>query len=66
MYGHLKVDTADAVVAMMEPIQARYKALREDESALQAVMAKGAARASEKASKTLRAVYDAVGFISPN
>ncbi|WP_221074939.1 tryptophan--tRNA ligase [Agarivorans aestuarii] len=64
MYGHLKVDTADAVVAMMEPIQARYQALREDEAALQAIMAKGAERASEQASKTLRAVYDVLGFIS--
>lgn len=64
MYGHLKVDTADAVVAMMEPIQARYQALRQDEAALQAIMAKGAERASEQASKTLRAVYDVLGFIS--
>ncbi|GGB19698.1 tryptophan--tRNA ligase [Agarivorans gilvus] len=63
MYGHLKVDTADAVVAMMEPIQQRYQALREDEAALQAIMAKGAARASEQASKTLSKVYDVLGFI---
>ncbi|GDY26755.1 MULTISPECIES: tryptophan--tRNA ligase [unclassified Agarivorans] len=63
MYGHLKVDTADAVVAMIEPIQARYQALRDDEAALQAIMAKGAARASEQASKTLEAVYDVLGFI---
>ncbi len=63
MYGHLKVDTADAVVAMMEPIQQRYQALREDETALQAIMAKGAQRASEQASKTLSKVYDVLGFI---
>ncbi|WP_432454719.1 MULTISPECIES: tryptophan--tRNA ligase [unclassified Agarivorans] len=63
MYGHLKVDTADAVVAMMEPIQARYHALREDESALQAIMAKGAARASEQARQTLHSVYEVLGFI---
>jgi len=63
MYGHLKVDTADAVVAMMEPIQQRYQALREDEAALQAIMAKGAERASEQASKTLSKVYDVLGFI---
>lgn len=63
MYGHLKVDTADAVVAMMEPIQQRYQALREDEAALQAIMAKGAARASEQASETLSKVYDVLGFI---
>lgn len=28
MYGHLKGETADAVVALLEPIQQRFHALR--------------------------------------
>lgn len=64
MYGHLKGDVADAVVALIEPVQARYKALREDRAALDAIMKKGAEQASERAAKTLAKVYDAVGFIA--
>ncbi|XOV79684.1 MAG: tryptophan--tRNA ligase [Aestuariibacter sp.] len=63
MYGHLKGDVADAVVALIEPIQARYHALREDRAALDAIMAKGAEQASERAAKTLAKVYEALGFI---
>ena len=63
MYGHLKGDTADAVVSLLEPMQARYKELREDRPALDAIMKDGAERASERAAKTLAKVYEAVGFI---
>lgn len=63
MYGHLKVDVADAVVAMLEPIQAKYHQYREDQAFLNQVMREGAEKASEKASKVITSVYDAVGFI---
>ncbi|GGA63810.1 tryptophan--tRNA ligase [Neiella marina] len=63
MYGHLKGDTADAIVAMIEPIQQKYAELRADADYLHSVMRSGADRASEQASKTLAAVYDKVGFI---
>lgn len=63
MYGHLKGDVADAVVALIEPIQARYHELREDRAALNAIMAKGAEQASARAAETLAKVYEAVGFI---
>lgn len=63
MYGHLKKDTAAAVVAMLEPVQARYAELRADEAALRQLMAVGAEKARAEASKTLSKVYDAVGFI---
>lgn len=65
MYGHLKGDVADAVVALLEPIQQRYHELREDQDTLAAVMEKGAAKASAEAQATLRRVYDAVGFVLP-
>ena len=63
MYGHLKGDTAEAVVAMIEPIQHRFSELRADESYLHEVMKKGAEKAREKASATLADVYEKVGFI---
>ncbi len=64
MYGHLKGDVADAVVALVEPIQARYEALRHDRAYLDDVMKHGAEKASARASKTLQKVYETVGFIA--
>lgn len=63
MYGHLKGDVADAVVALVEPIQEKFRALREDRAYLDGVMKQGAEKASARASETLEKVYDAVGFI---
>ncbi|KAF7768999.1 tryptophanyl-tRNA synthetase [Pseudoalteromonas citrea] len=63
MYGHLKKDTADAVVAMIEPIQSRFKEIREDQNRLDEIMRSGAEKAGARAQTTLKAVYDAVGFI---
>ena len=64
MYGHLKGDVADAVVAMLEPIQEKYHQYRNDQALMEQVMRNGAAKASERASKILTSVYDAVGFIA--
>ncbi|MDP2561022.1 tryptophan--tRNA ligase [Psychrobium sp. 1_MG-2023] len=64
MYGHLKKDTADAVLSFIEPVQTRYHELRQDESALLAIMKDSAERASEKASVTLAKAMDAVGLIA--
>ena len=63
MYGHLKTDVADAVVALVEPIQTTFKELREDRAELDKIMKSGAERASAKASQTVQKVYDAIGFI---
>jgi tryptophanyl-tRNA synthetase len=63
MYGHLKGDVADAVVALLEPIQAKFKALRHDRSELDRIMQEGANKASSRAAVTLAKAYDAVGFI---
>ncbi|GAA6204745.1 MULTISPECIES: tryptophan--tRNA ligase [Thalassotalea] len=64
MYGHLKGDVADAVVAMLEPIQEKYHQYRNDQALMEQVMRNGAEKASERASKILTSVYDAVGFIA--
>jgi tryptophanyl-tRNA synthetase len=63
MYGHLKGDVANAVVALLAPIQQRYQEIRHDQAYLDSVMKAGAEKASARASKILVKVYDAVGFI---
>ncbi len=63
MYGHLKGDVANAVVELLEPIQAKFHEYRADQAFLEEVMRKGAEKASERASKVLAKVYEAVGFI---
>ncbi|MCH8493699.1 MAG: tryptophan--tRNA ligase [Idiomarina sp.] len=65
MYGHLKGDVADAVVAFLEPMQERFHEIRSDEAMMNAVLAKGAAKAREVAADTVRRVYDSVGFVLP-
>lgn len=62
-YGALKGDLADAVVAFMEPLQARYAEFRDDIAGLDAILARGAAAARERAQPTLDAAYEATGFL---
>lgn len=64
MYGHLKGDVAEAVVALLEPIQQKYHQYREDQAFLDQVMREGAEKASAHAREVLAKVYDAVGFIA--
>ncbi|MCK5818207.1 MAG: tryptophan--tRNA ligase [Psychromonas sp.] len=63
MYGHLKVDTADAVIELLQPIQARYDELREDEPALEIIARVGAEKAKSRAKTTLANVYKKIGFL---
>ncbi|WP_375057285.1 tryptophan--tRNA ligase [Zobellella sp. DQSA1] len=63
MYGHLKTETAEAVLAMLEPIQRRFHELREDETELRKVLTMGADKARVKAVQTLEKVYDVIGFV---
>ncbi len=65
MYGHLKTDVADAVIALLEPVQKRFHELRQDQAILQQVMRQGAAAARERAAATLAKVNEAVGFVMP-
>lgn len=63
MYGAFKADVADAIVSMLEPIQQRYKSIREDEEYMCKILQKGSQNAQQRARKTLDIVYDKVGFI---
>ncbi|WP_107850691.1 tryptophan--tRNA ligase [Oceanimonas marisflavi] len=63
MYGHLKTETAEAVLEMLTPIQQRFHELREDETELRRVLTLGADKARAKAVQTLDKVYDVIGFV---
>lgn len=65
MYGHLKGDVAQAVVAMLTPIQAEYARIRADHSYLNDVLKTSASKAREKAAVTLANTYKALGFVAP-
>jgi tryptophanyl-tRNA synthetase len=62
-YGQLKADVADAVIALIEPIQARFGEIRSNAGELDAVLASGADKAREAARTTLADVSDALGLI---
>ena len=65
MYGHLKVAVAEAVVEALTPVRARTLELLEDPAELDSILAAGAHKAREVASKTLADVYERVGFMAP-
>ncbi len=62
-YGELKVDCAEAVVALLEPIQARYAELAADPSGTAAILAEGAAKARAIAAPVLERARAAVGLL---
>jgi tryptophanyl-tRNA synthetase len=63
MYGHLKADTAEIVLAELEPIQKKTKELLADRGELLRLLKLGVAKASTVAEHTCQRVYDAVGFV---
>ncbi len=62
-YGPLKVDTADAVVAMVEPIQARYYELADDPAETARLLKVGADKAREIAATTMDRARRNVGLL---
>jgi tryptophanyl-tRNA synthetase len=63
-YGDLKADTAEAVVEFVTPIRARVDELLADPAELELVLAAGAQRARDVSAKTLKRVYDRLGFLA--
>mmetsp|Transcript_11464 Transcript_11464/g.14978 ORF Transcript_11464/g.14978 Transcript_11464/m.14978 type:complete len:420 (+) Transcript_11464:88-1347(+) len=61
-WGTFKPLLADAVVNHLEPIQAKYNEVMEDQTYLKEVLKKGAENADEIASQTLLWTKDAMGF----
>lgn len=62
-YGHLKVDTADALAAFTTPLKKRFDELMADRAELERILARGAERATEVAQPLVDDVYDKVGFV---
>ncbi len=62
-FGAFKPALADLLVSALAPIRDRYVALKDDHAALDAILEKGAAKASVAAEPTLRAAYDAMGLM---
>jgi len=61
-YGTLKVDTGDAVVATLAPIQRRYHELMADPAELQSLLRKGADKARAVAAPVLARAQNALGL----
>lgn len=62
-YGPLKADTAEAVVELLRPVQARYGELAAEPGSVIEVLDKGAARARELAEPVLDRAQRAIGFL---
>lgn len=62
-YGPLKNDTAEAVVALLQPIKDRYTELMGDRGELANLLRKGAAKAGAVAEATLARAYASLGLL---
>ena len=64
-YGAFKLDVADAVIALLEPIRLRYEELRADPGELTRLLGLGAEKARAASEGTLAAMYERMGFVMP-
>ncbi len=62
-YGPLKNDTAQAVIAMLEPIRHRYNELVNDKGELMRLLTVGNERARSVAAATLARAHSAIGLL---
>lgn len=65
LYGPLKKATADAIIAILEPIQQRYHELKKDPAEVTRILRVGALKAAEVAQPTLEATKQNVGLLAP-
>jgi tryptophanyl-tRNA synthetase len=64
-YGALKNAVADAVVAFAEPFAKRLNELLADPAEIDRILARGAEQARPVAARTVKDVFDKVGFVPP-
>jgi tryptophanyl-tRNA synthetase len=64
-YGPFKARLAEATIAFLEPMQAKYQALTEEPGYLEAILKQGAAKASRVAEGTLAQVSEQLGLLAP-
>jgi tryptophanyl-tRNA synthetase len=62
-YGDLKKELAEIVADTITPIRARTLELMQDPAELDRLLAIGAEKATERAERMLRDVYDRIGFV---
>ncbi|NLR40706.1 tryptophan--tRNA ligase [Novosphingobium sp. ERW19] len=62
-FGQFKPALGELLVETLSPMAARYRQLREDGEALDAILAKGALKARDLAAPTLRQTYQALGLV---
>lgn len=60
-YGKLKVETAEAVIELLEPVQSRFKQLRHESAELEAILRRGGEQAGERAEATMKQVLTVLG-----
>jgi tryptophanyl-tRNA synthetase len=62
-YGHLKLETAEIIVQAVAPIREKMKHFMTDKVELDRILRRGAEHARERADRTLKRVYERVGFL---
>lgn len=62
-FGAFKPALGELMVEVIAPITQRFRALLEDREALDAILAKGAAKARERGAPTLASAYEALGLV---
>jgi tryptophanyl-tRNA synthetase len=62
-YGPLKTDVTDAVIALLEPIQQRYRELSADSTTVAKILEAGAAKAQIAAAATLDRARRNIGLV---
>jgi len=64
-FGKFKPALGELLTEKLSPISARFRELLEDREAIDAVLAKGAAKARERGLPTLDKAYEALGLLRP-
>ena len=64
-YGAFKEDVAESVVALLAPIQERFRELRDDPDELLRILKLGAEKAAAVSQPTLDTMYERMGFVRP-
>ncbi|MFS8101411.1 tryptophan--tRNA ligase [Lentzea alba] len=64
-YGDLKKDLGEVFTEWVTPVQERVRMYLDDVASLDKILARGAERAREVASVTLRRSYEKIGFVLP-
>jgi len=64
-YGDLKKDLGEVFTEWVTPVQERVRTYLDDLASLDKILARGAERARDVASVTLRRSYEKIGFVLP-